>query len=87
MLASIAKSLNEHGLSIENVRTEIVRSKDGTGRDFCITADAVATEYMDYKQIQIMVHELEELKTTLNLHNIDIRVQRLVADKSDDDDE
>ena len=81
MLASIAESLVEAGLSVESVTTELQRHGSTDRSDFVVNADCVTTSYMDKEHIHGMVRDLESLKKTLELDVVDIRVQRLVTDR------
>jgi hypothetical protein len=80
MLASIAESLTEAGLSIESVTTELQRHGKAGRVDFCIQADCVTTAFLDKEHVSAMVADLESLKTPLGLDVLDIRVQRLARD-------
>jgi predicted nuclease with TOPRIM domain len=81
MLAAISESLAEAGLSVEIATTELRRhDRTADGVDFVITTDCVSS-YMNKEQIEKMVQKLESLKTPLGLDVMDIRVQRLVADR------
>jgi len=79
MLADIAKSLASAGLSVENISTDLQR-RGKTGQiDFVVTADCVTTTHMEKQELDDMVHDLESLRTTLELDVVDIRVQRLLV--------
>ena len=76
MLASISESIRDHGLSVENVSTELQTSKVH-GVDFVVQADCVATRFMTHDEILSLVGELGNLKQELGLDVVDIRVHRL----------
>lgn len=76
MLASISESLRDHGLSIENVTTELQRSKIH-GIDFVVQADCVTTKFMTQEEIMNLVGELSHMKQELGLDVVDVRVHRL----------
>jgi hypothetical protein len=82
MLAAISESLAEAGLSVEIVTTELQRhDRTGGGVDFVITSDCVTNAHMNKEEIEKLVEKLESLKTALELDIVDIRVQRLVANR------
>jgi cell division ATPase FtsA len=76
MLASISESLRDHGLSLDNVTTELQTSKVH-GVDFVVQADCVSTKYMTQDEIMNLIHELSQMKQELGLDIIDVRVHRL----------
>lgn len=79
MLASISEKLTDEGLSIENVTTELRKGKRGR-RLFVVNADCVGTRYMSNKRILEMSSELGDLKKSLDLDVVDVRVQRFDTD-------
>lgn len=83
MLAAISESLLRYNLSIENATTELHQRRGG-GTDFEVSTDCVTAAHMDQKEIETMVHQLEQLKEPLGLDTLDIRVQRLVPRPVDD---
>jgi hypothetical protein len=76
MLAAISESLCDHGLSIENITTELQTSKVH-GIDFVVQADCVSCRSMSHDEIMSLVGELSEMKQTLGLDVVDVRVHRL----------
>jgi hypothetical protein len=80
MLASISEKCYESGLSIENVTTELLKGPAGR-KEFHIHADCVATRYMNEKEITTMAADLGTLKDSLGLDVVDVRVQRLLAER------
>jgi hypothetical protein len=80
MLASITESLANHGLSLENVTTSVRHNKK-SGCDFVVDADCTLTRHLDQDQIKAMVDDLNHLKQELDLSTVDIRVQRLAAER------
>lgn len=84
MLASVSEVLAQENLSIESVTTELHRHnhKKNGPTDFSVHANCVTTTHLDAEGVQKLVHKLEGLKESLQLHTLDIRVQR-VAKKSD----
>ena len=81
MLATISEALTEAGLSIESITTELQRHAHTNQTEFVVAADCVTTTYMDKEHIQEMVKNLELLKKSLHLDVVDIRVQRLKANR------
>ena len=81
MLAAIAESLAEAGLSVESLTTELQRSTKAGGADFVINADCVTASYLDEDSMHKLVTNLERLKSDLELEVMDIRVQRLASDR------
>jgi len=75
MLAAVSERLTDQGLSIENVTTELKESADGR-KLFVVNADCVSPRYMDEKRILDMSSKLGELKVTLDLEVVDVRVQK-----------
>lgn len=80
MLASISEKCLDTGLSIENVTTELQKGAGGR-REFVVHADCVASRYMDEDQVVQMAADLGTLKDTLGLDVVDVRVQRLEAER------
>jgi glycine cleavage system regulatory protein len=78
ILASIAESLAEKGLSIESIVTDVQVGKNNR-HDFVVNADCTASSYMDHDTLTAMVADIASLKQKLNIHTVDVRVQRLVA--------
>jgi hypothetical protein len=76
MLASISESLLEHGLSVENVTTELQIGKH-QGTDFVVQADCISTKHMTHDELLSLVGELSEMKQELGLDVVDIRVHRM----------
>jgi hypothetical protein len=80
MLASISEKCLEAGLSIENVTTELMRGPGGR-REFHIHADCVTTQFLNEEEITRMAANLGALKDSLGLDVVDVRVQRLLAER------
>jgi len=74
MLAAVAKHLSERNISVENLTTELRLSRDGKSREFVINAECVGAERLSSEQHKRMLEELSELKSTLGLDILDIRI-------------
>jgi predicted amino acid-binding ACT domain protein len=77
ILADISESLAEKGLSIENIVTDVQVGKNNR-HEFVVSADCTASSYMDHDSLTAMVADIASLKQKLNMHTVDVRVQRLV---------
>lgn len=76
LLASIAESIADVGLSVENVHSAIRRGPDGR-LDFVCEIDCVAPTYMDKEEIHAVLQILNAIKDQNDLDVCDIRIQRL----------
>jgi hypothetical protein len=77
LLASVAESLSDKGLSIESIVTDVQVGKNNR-HEFVVNADCIATSYMDHETLSAMVAEIGALKQQLGFDTVDVRVQRLV---------
>jgi hypothetical protein len=75
MLAAISEKMFQHGLSMENVTTDLRRGRS-CEKEFVVSADSNTTKFMNQDDIKEMVSNLNELKQELNLDHMDIRVRR-----------
>jgi glycine cleavage system regulatory protein len=73
MLAAIANKIDEEGMSVENISTEVVMRRNGR-RDFVITAECVATTHWDKDQIRELAKGFSDLKISLGLDVMDVRI-------------
>lgn len=75
MLALISEKINEKGLSIENIETDLRMGKDGR-RDFVVNADFTSPLALDHDQLKAIVDDMTTLKDHLGLDVVDVRVHR-----------
>lgn len=84
MLASISESLADQGLSVESLVTDVQQSKHNDTPDFVVNVDCITSAHMDQDALKDMVADLGALKTTLDLDLVDVRVQRMVQQQSNE---
>ena len=73
MLAAIAETIAKEGMSVENISTEVVMRHNGR-RDFVINAECTTTMTWDKDHIRELNKEFSNLKDSLGLDVVDIRV-------------
>ena len=73
MLAAIAEKITKEGMSVENISTEVVMRNNGR-RDFVITAECTTSMTWDKEHIRELNKEFSDLKDSLGLDIVDIRV-------------
>lgn len=76
MLASIAEDLTNRGLTVENITTELRQGPNGR-RDFVVNTDVTTSENLASEDLQKVLQEMDNLKKTLKLDVLDIRVQKM----------
>jgi hypothetical protein len=77
LLAAISESLADKDLSIESIVTDVQIGRNNR-HEFVVNADCIATRYMDHDTLTAMVADIGSLKEKLDLHTVDVRVQRLI---------
>jgi len=81
MLASISETLNDKGLNIETVSTDLQlhggRGDNRKRRDFVVEADCVAVRPLNDEHMEHLLKDLNHIKKELALDVVDVRVQRL----------
>ena len=76
MLAAIADKICEEGMLVENMTTEVVMQRNGR-RDFVVTAECTTAMPWDKDHIRELTKEFSNLKQSLALDIVDVRVHSL----------
>lgn len=76
MLAAVSRKIEQEGLSVENISTE-VRMRPNGRRDFVINAECTTTMPWDKEHIRGLTTEFSNMKNSLALDVCDIRVHKV----------
>lgn len=76
ILAKVAEEIALKGLSVDNISTELRRGYNGR-RDFVVDTDITTVETLNEDGLHRLIQDLQQLKSSLNLDVLDIRVKKM----------